>query len=215
MSLLGDLLVSARAAIRQAFAPAPPAAAVVACVKCDKSLNAIVRHGDKVFKHDSAGNIKAVKVGAPYGVGHGGAPGETFIAQKFELELQNGTKVEALKSLGRWDATTQKIVRDGRMDADCHGVTFANGEYWINNDQVDAMLNGGGFKLAKTAKPGDVLVYRDVHGEVVHSVTVSQVDAAGRPLQVSGLGGIEMKEHFDDPSVAWFDPSASREIYSP
>lgn len=215
MSWLGDLLCRARESIAEVFGDSAAGSAVVECTRRKKTLHAIPRLGDRVFKRDLSGEIKAVKTSGPFATGHGGAPGEIFIAEKYALELKDGTKIEAFKSLGRLDPKTKQIVPDGRMDSDCHGVTFTNGEYWINNDQVDKMLAGGGFKAVKVAQPGDVLVYRDKHGEVVHSVTISQVDAAGKPLQVSGLGGIEMKEHFDDPAQAWHDPSATQEIWTP
>jgi hypothetical protein len=179
-----------------------------------KILSNIQRKGAEAFKRDASGKIKAEKTSKPFISGHGGAPGEKFVLEEYALELNDGSKITAFKSKGRIDPATGKIVPDARMDSDCHGVTFTDGEYWINNDQVDQMLAGGGYMKTTTAKPGDVLVYRDENGEVVHSVTVTEVDKNGKPTKVSGLGGIEMKEHSDPPDKGWYDPNAQQEVWS-
>jgi hypothetical protein len=177
-----------------------------------KELRPVSRDGTKAFKRDASGNIVATKVGSPFASGHGGAPGTIFVLQEYQLELQDGSKVEAYKSLGVYDPARASITPDHRMDSDCHGVTFTNGEYWINNDQVDKTLSGGGFEKTTTPKPGDVAVYREA-GDIVHSVTVTRVDSTGKVTEVSGLGGIEMKEHTDTPATAWGNPDATVEYY--
>ncbi|CAN5333707.1 hypothetical protein BH11PSE10_BH11PSE10_21840 [soil metagenome] len=213
MSWLGDKLRAARDAIRAQFQPAPPAAVATPCAAPKKTLHTVTRHGTSVFKRDADGAILAKTVGAPFNSGHGGAPGVQFRLQQYELELLDGSKVEAYKSLGRVDGET--LVPDARMDTDCHGVTFTNGEYWINDDQVDRILLGGGLTRKATAVPGDVLVYRSSDGGVSHSVTVTAAGGAGVPTQVSGLGGIEMAEHYDTPATGWHDTTASHEYWSP
>lgn len=214
MSSPKDLLTTARDAGSASFSSAPVGCAIGTCPATGKTLSKITRTGAQAFARDSSGAIKATKTSDPYGSGHGGAPGETFIVQEYELELIDGSTVGAKKSLGRLDPKTGKIVPDARMDTDCHGVTFAGGEYWINNDQVDRTLAGGGFKKTATAKPGDVMVYRNSSGEVVHSVTVTKVDKAGKPAEVSGLGGLEMSEHADPPDKGWYDATATQELWS-
>jgi hypothetical protein len=203
--------------IQSLFSSQPVSKNVQSCPlppKSGKTLSNIKRLGTDAFKRDERGRIKAVHTGGPFGSGHGGAPGETFILDEYELELKDGSKIIAFKSQGKLDQQTGKIVPDARMDSDCHGVTFTDGEYWINNDQVDAILAGGGFKKTTTAKPGDVLVYRDSNDEVVHSVTVTEVDKDNKVTKVSGLGGIEMKEHQDPPAKGWYDPNATQEVWS-
>jgi RHS repeat-associated protein len=58
------------------------------------------------------------------------------------------------------------------FDTDCHGWTFADGQYWINNDQVDAILKGDGYEKHEQPQAGDVVVYRDFWDNVVHSAKV-------------------------------------------
>jgi hypothetical protein len=172
------------------------------------------RKGSEAFKRDSNGDIIATKTGGPYGVQHGGAPGETFVVEEYELELQDGSTVKATKSLGKLDPATGSLIPDNRMDTDCHGVTFADGEYWINNDQVDKVLSGSSYTQTSSPKQGDVGVFRDSSGNVVHSVTVSGVDSNGNVTSVTGLGGLETTEHTDAPADAWSDPNATIDYYT-
>lgn len=179
---------------------------------CKKFRN-IKRKGTEAFKCDANGKITATKTGEPYGTGHGGAPDDTFVAEDYELELQDGSKIQASKSLGKLDSSGN-LVPDHHMDTDCHGVTFTNGEYWIDNDQVDRILKGGGFHETTTPKPGDIGVYRDANGNIVHSVTVEAVDKTGKVTKVTGLGGIQMEEHIDPPEEGWKDPKAKIHYYT-
>ncbi len=107
---------------------------------------------------------------------------------------------------------------DSGFLCDCHGLTFVDGQYWINDDQVDSLLKGDGYKKTDTPEPGDVGVYRNERGEVVHSVTVTGVDpGTGDVNEVSGLGGLEPAAHSDAPTPGpgggWPDPKATIEYY--
>lgn len=64
---------------------------------------------------------------------------------------------------------------------DCHGSSFANAECWIFNDEVERILGDGGWTevSAREVRSGDVGIYRDKHGHVVHSVTVIGRDELG------------------------------------
>lgn len=172
------------------------------------------RSGEDAFRRDASGNIVATKLGGPYLVQHGGAPGVYFQVDQYALELADGSTIEAYKSAGRYDPATGTLTADNRMDTDCHGVTFTGGEYWINDDQVEQLLAGGGFTMTGNPQPGDVLVYRNAGGDVVHSVTVTTVDSASKVTEVIGLGGLETTPHSDPPDTAWGDPSATRETWT-
>lgn len=58
-------------------------------------------------------------------------------------------------------------------ESDCHGTTFAKGQVWINNDQVEAIIKGDNYTKTKEPQPGDVGVYR-TGGSVEHSVIVNK-----------------------------------------
>lgn len=179
-----------------------------------KALRSIPRIGTQAFKRDAAGNIISKDVGSPTLVNHGGAPGVDFKVQPVQLQLQDGTWIDASRSLGESNDGSG-TTPDHRLDADCHGVSLTDGQYWIDDDQMASVLKGGGFKATTTPKVGDLAVYRDSSGNVVHSVTVTRVDpATGAVLEVSGLGGLQMTEHSDKPGDAWHDPTAKVTYYS-
>ncbi|MCX7112849.1 MAG: hypothetical protein NTX45_22565, partial [Proteobacteria bacterium] len=178
-----------------------------------KISNIPSRASTPAFKKDAQGNIVATPIDEPFNTRHGSAPYDYFKVQLYELELNDGTKIEAMKSLGLVDPNTGKIVPDNRLDTDCHGVTFTNGEYWINDTEVDKILDKGGYKPTSQPQTGDILVYREGKA-VVHSVTVTKVDALGKVTEVSGLGGLEPAEHTNTPDTGWGRPNASKEYYS-
>lgn len=90
--------------------------------------------------------------------------------------------------------------------ADCHGTTFANGQVWINNDQVPTILSGDGYHTTATPSVGDVGIYS--RGDAVtsdsvdHSVRVSGLDAGGDVASVTSKGGITPKVE-TTPAGAW------------
>jgi hypothetical protein len=189
------------------------------CTTCNpdkpKPLQSINRVGTQAFKRDSSGNIISKNDGHPGLAGHGGAPGVGFVVQPVKLQLQDGSWINATKSLGKSTTDGTNFIADHRMDADCHGVSFTDGEYWIDDGEVTGVLKGGGFKETTTPKPGDIGVIRDKRGNVVHSVTVTKVDpTTGAVVEVSGLGGLEMHEHVNTPADAWGDPNAKITYYT-
>jgi len=165
-----------------------------------------------LLQRDQNGKIIFTPTGQGY-VGHGGAPGVQFFVTAGVIKTDNGTHVDALRNQSG----------DARFDCDCHGVTFADSELWINDDQVDTILKGDNYTrlspplLEIDPQVGDVAVYRDTNGEVVHSVTVSSVDAKTGAVLVEGLGGLEVQTHIDPvepgPNGAWHDPTVDVEYH--
>lgn len=56
-------------------------------------------------------------------------------------------------------------VYDGQ--ADCHGYTFTDNGLWINDSEVNGLLEGDGY-LETTEEKSDIVIYSNM-GEVVHS----------------------------------------------
>jgi hypothetical protein len=75
-----------------------------------------------------------------------------------------------------------KIVRVASPDlqTNCHGWVFANGRYAIPEAAVAALLQDNGYSLALSPLPGDVIVYRDKSGSIVHSGRVRRVHDNGQ-----------------------------------
>ena len=101
---------------------------------------------------------------------------------------------------------------DSGFDTDCHGNTFADGDYWISNDQVDKVLTGDSYQQVDSPNTGDVAVYKDANGQVLHSTTVVGTKNDGT-LMVEGLGGLETETSVTTAADAWSD-DATIEYYT-
>lgn len=151
-------------------------------------------------KKDGALDYKKKATGT---LSHDGAPGVTWKGEGGTIKTDDG-KHEI------------KVVRsndeDTRMDTNCHGLTFADGEYAIDNTQVKSLLEGDGYKETSTPVVGDVVVYydQDASGNqtVVHSATVTAVDDKGNVTEVSGLGGIQPASTSTTPQNGFSVPPA-------
>ncbi len=104
------------------------------------------------------------------------------------IQADNGKKIAAYQQVGG----------SSNYACDCHGLTFADGKYWINNDQVPNLLKGDGYEKTKQPAPGDVAIFK-ANGDVVHSLTVTAVDDKGKVTEVTGLGGTEPASHSNTP----------------
>jgi hypothetical protein len=135
----------------------------------------------------------------------------------------DGTKIIAFKEIKPYAG------KDHSYTYDCHGMTFASKQVWINDDQVEAILKGDGYRPTKTPEPGDVAIYREKpwwkfweKGTIVHSTTVSSI--SGSDVIVCGKGGIKPApsctpvEPNSEPEPgkesAWSNESATYEYYT-
>jgi hypothetical protein len=74
-------------------------------------------------------------------------------------------------------------------DYNCHGWVFLGGRHWLCDDQVDQVLEDNNYQPVAQPRPGDVAVYRDGEGEVVHSGVV-RTASDGLVLIESKWGGL-------------------------
>lgn len=51
----------------------------------------------------------------------------------------------------------------------CHGWIFTGGRYWVQPEDVEHILKDNGYRPVKRPRPGDLIIYRDDTGEIVHS----------------------------------------------
>lgn len=63
---------------------------------------------------------------------------------------------------GRTVRARRNLSDDRRLDTNCHGFAFAGGEVWINNDEVDGLLEGDCYRQIDeaAARQGDIVIYR-------------------------------------------------------
>lgn len=85
-----------------------------------------------------------------------------------------------------------KLVRlaDPTDKYDCHGYTFLDSKGVLNEEQAALILRDNGYVKTSTPKVGDVVIYRDKAGAIVHSGLVSVVSADGQVTKVKSKWGI-------------------------
>lgn len=109
------------------------------------------------------------------------------------------------------------VSGDPGMKTDCHGLTFAEGKYWINNEQVEDILKGDCYKPTNNPKAGDIVVYRDVEflfwtldKGVRHSATVTKLNEKGSVVELKGISGTNTEIHYGSPFwESFFEGSAT------
>jgi RHS repeat-associated protein len=134
-------------------------------------------------------NLTFTSFGPPHTTSHptNGSPVYSA-AQGGVLWTDNGTPVLASKNAMSTGATYTDPATGNtepyNFAYDCHGKTFAGSQYWINNNQVPAILAGDGYSQMSTPNAGDAVVYTDGSG-VIHSAVMNSDGT------VTGKNGIE------------------------
>jgi RHS repeat-associated protein len=119
---------------------------------------------DGRLQRDTDGNFifeETEKIIAAYPTPEGKYEWSNF--QKGYLLAEDGTKIEASINLDK--------SKPG-FDTNCHGWTFTDGQYWINDDQVDAILKHDGYEKHEQPQAGDVVVYNQGRENIVHSAKI-------------------------------------------
>jgi hypothetical protein len=82
--------------------------------------------------------------------------------------------------------------RRGRDKSNCHGLTFLDGDYWLLGSQVERILADNDWVAISpaSAQRGDVAVYRDLKGRIVHTARVVGRDN-DRHVLVNSKNGFE------------------------
>jgi len=122
--------------------------------------------------------------------------------QRGLVYADNGSEVEAYR----------KESGHPGWDTNCHGTTFADGRYWIDNDEVDKILSGDRYRPVETPQVGDIVVYRQ-DKEAVHSATVDSVDSESGKVTVYGQGGTQVQNSTLPLKEAYSEPYERIEFY--
>jgi len=102
--------------------------------------------------------------------------------EKVKIYADDGTPIEALRlieahvtikkydSKGNLLSTSKESLSKHGYEAvsDCHGYTFAKGKLWINDDQVNTLLDHDGYTRNTTESKADAVIFKK-GGAVVHS----------------------------------------------
>ena len=135
--------------------------------------------GETYIRRDPSGNI----IFTPIGSGFQGHSDDRYsYMERGYIYADDGTKIEAYRN----------ICCDDGFNTDCHGVTFADGKYWINNNQVNKILRGDRYRKVPEGnyRNGDVAVYYK-NGLVVHTLTLSTTNGRTDGSIGVGLGGVD------------------------
>ena len=94
------------------------------------------------------------------------------------------------------------LIRASEPDTvcNCHGWIFTDGQYWIRSNDVDSILSDNDYHQIESPRAGDLIVYRDGLGQVIHSGLVRLVND-GLILVESkwGLSGRYLHQPADQP----------------
>jgi len=99
-------------------------------------------------------------------------------------------------------------IRSPSNRYDCHGYTFAGGNSWINDDQVDRILTDNGYSVTATPVVGDIVIYR-LGGSITHSGVITHVTGGTVTEIRSKWGRSGLYEHAPDdvpPAYGSWEP---------
>lgn len=108
----------------------------------------------------------------------------------FRSLVQGPVEIESFHSNSVAWRTVKRVATADRK-ANCHGWVFAAGEYLVEAEHVDWILQDNGYCAVKEPKAGDLIIYRYDDGTPMHSGIVRLVKNDGTPVIESkwGLGG--------------------------
>jgi hypothetical protein len=102
----------------------------------------------------------------------------------------------------------ERVIRldDSARTGNCHGLVFTGGLYWVPGAEVEPILRDNGYEQVKVARPGDVVVYRDEAGKILHTglawavrgdevLVESKWGKLGRFLHPAGVHGYTGAQH--------------------
>jgi hypothetical protein len=75
----------------------------------------------------------------------------------------------------------QRILRTGPADLryNCHGWVFADGDVWVQDDDVPMILEDNGYRPVRGPARGDLALWVVPGGRIIHSGVVREVTEAG------------------------------------
>lgn len=114
----------------------------------------------------------------------------------------------------------RRRLRSRSSEYNCVGLVFASRRTWVDTDEVARILVEDGYTRIPLfeAEPGDVVVYRDSHGELVHVAVLHSrepnLERATVALNVLSQWGSDGEyfheagdvfERLGQPTEAWTD----------
>lgn len=107
---------------------------------------------------------------------------------RFELKGELPAEDQAIRATSNSFPAALIRRKDADLSANCHGWVFANGVYLINSVGVSMILEDNGYTRVAIPKNGDVAIYRNAAGNVIHTAIVCSVLADQTVLLESKWG---------------------------
>jgi hypothetical protein len=123
--------------------------------------------------------------------------------------------VEGTLSIWPWNDSGAALLDQVNPRFNCHGYSFAQAEYWINDPQI-LLDDFYAEKPAAERLPRDVVLYRE-NGRIAHSAILSSLAPDPRLDRVSSKGGNEptvlILARGPGPGAAWENSAAQVSYY--
>ena len=106
-----------------------------------------------------------------------------------DMQVHRDVRRVDAAALGYETALIRQATPDFR--ANCHGWVFTNGYHLLRGEGVETILRDNSYQLVEQPYAGDIIVYRDALGRIVHTGLVRLVTDDGLVLIESkwGIGG--------------------------
>src|SRR5262249_42400782 len=91
-------------------------------------------------------------------------PSDAEIEKKYEANLRSGMALRVIQTAAADPASN------------CHGWVFAASRFYLRGQDVETILTENGYTEMSTPRPGDVIVYRNSLGNILHSGVVRLID---------------------------------------
>jgi hypothetical protein len=123
-----------------------------------------------------------------------------------QVQLWRARPTEAEEGIGEQEMALlrnlgleQYVIRTSRVELqhNCHGWIFTGGRYWIKGRSVGDILHDNNYEVVSRPGPGDLAVYRNVTGEVMHTALVRAIREDGTILLESKWGRLGCFIHTD------------------
>jgi hypothetical protein len=122
-------------------------------------------------------------------------PGEALLTDKGRLVPVYRARVpEGLEEF----ASSPDALRSRRIElatndaqANCHGWVFTGGKYLLKGAGADTILADNDYAVVANPKPGDVIVYRDLLGQIVHTGLVKSANASDGFVLIESKWGVK------------------------
>lgn len=121
------------------------------------------------------------------------------------LLTNTGNKIECFYKNDRTNKT--------EYNYDCHGLTFTNGTFWINNEQVEKILTDDGYVQVDIPRENDILIQRDSDGNIFHSATVLEFDEKNKRVLVKEAMGSYKFGGNHDINKQWYTIDSNRDSF--